>query len=188
MNLVLTKNFYTWMRTILLGTSTSISATSTATAGWASGGTVVENMVNILGENQSSFPGSSTYLGKNGTLNFWQSGTWFGTYFCIGNDNTPATEDDYKLCGDYVFNTDYTLNHKAIGNPTMVNGKAVLTFNMTFTALTDITIGEIGMFKQIQAASTISDDYLFLFGRVALDTPIQLTAGESATFQVSIEI
>ena len=188
MNLVLTKNFYSWMRTMLLGTSTSISASTTSTTGWSATGMLVDNMVNVLGQNQSSFPGSSTYLGKNGTLNFWHSGNWFGTYFCVGNDNTPATEDDYRLSGDYVFNTDYTLNHKAISNPTMVNGKAVLTFNMTFTALTDITIGEIGMFKQIQASTTISDDYLFLFGRVALDTPIELGAGESATFQISVEI
>lgn len=189
MNLVLTENFYTWMRTVLLGNNTTISASTTSTNGWASAGKYIGSMKNILGNEQTSFPGSSTYLGKNATLNYWQSGTWWGTYFCIGNDNTPATENDYKLSDDYVFGTDYTIDHKvATDYPIVVNGKAVLLFNVTFNAKTDITIGEIGMVKQIMASNVRSDDHLFLFGRIAFGTPIELGAGESGTFQVSIEI
>lgn len=193
MSLKLTENFYTWMRTVLLGSNTTITASTTGTSGWASGGEYLGYMKNILGNKQTSFPGSSTYLGKNATLNYWQSGTWWGTYFCIGNDNTSATENDYKLSGDYVFGTDYTIDHKvATDYPIVVNGKAVLLFNVTFNAKTDITIGEIGMIKQIQATSTMSDSYLFLFGRATIgeteEDKIKLTEGQSATFQISIEI
>ena len=193
MNLVLTDNFYTWMRTVLLGSNNTISASTTSTSGWASGGKYIGSMKNILGNEQTTFPGSSAYLGKNATLNYWQAGTWWGTYFCIGDDNTPATEGDYKLSGDYVFGTDYDIDHKvANGYPKMVNGKAVLSFNVTFIANTYITIGEIGMVRQMLASNNREDSHLFLFGRIAIgeteEDKIKLEPGESATFQVSIEI
>ena len=187
MNLVLTKNFYSWMRTVLLGTSTSISATTSSTNGLNANGTsLIEPMIDVTGTERTAITFASSYCGQNVTLNYWTTGQNWGTNFQIGNNNTPATENDYKLSGDYVLNTDYSVVHRAISNAQIVNNKGVLTFNLTFTAINDITVGEIGMFKRIQVTPSAVEQ--FLFGRIALDTPIELGAGESATFQVSIEI
>lgn len=187
MNLVLTKNFYSWMRTVLLGCSTSISATTSSTNGLNANGTsLIEPMMDVTGTERTSLTFVSSYCGQNATLNYWYTGQDWGTNFQIGNNSTPATEDDYSLSGGYVLGTDYSVIHRAVSNAQTVNGKGVLTFNVTFTATNDIVIGEIGMFKRMQINSNAAEQ--FLLGRIALDTPIELGAGESATFQVSIEI
>lgn len=187
MNLVLTKNFYSWMRTVLLGTSTSISGSTTSTSGLNANMTsLIEPMVDIDGTQRTYATFAGSYIPYNVTLNYWSTGQIWGTHFLIGNDNTPATEDDYNLSGGYVWGADYSVIHRAISKPQMVNGKGVLTFNMTFTAINDVIIGEIGMFKRMAISS--NTDVQFLFGRIALDTPIELKAGESATFQISVAI
>lgn len=187
MNLVLTKNFYSWMRTVLLGSSTSISASTSSTSGLNSNMTFcIEPMIDINGTERTYLTFASSYISRNVTLNYWNSINQSGTFFTIGSDNTPATEDDHNVGSGYVWGADYSTSHRAISNPQIVNGKGLLTFNVTFTAKTDIIIGEIGMIKSLDTSSSSSAN--FLFGRIALDTPIELGAGESATFQISVEI
>lgn len=187
MNLVLTKNFYSWMRTVLLGTSATIASSTTNANGlFANNTSLIEPMIDSTGAEINAITFSSTYCGHNATLNFWATGAVSGTNFQIGNNNTSATENDYDLSGGYVVNTDYSVIHRAISNPQMVNGKGVLAFSVTFNAINPVTIGEIGVFKELEITSSLKKQVLF--GRVALETPISLSAGESATFQISIEI
>lgn len=187
MNLVLTKNFYSWMRTVLLGTSATITSSTTNANGlYANNTSLIEPIIDSTGAEIDAITFSSTYCGHNATLNFWSTGAVLGTNFQIGNNNTSATENDYGLSGGYVVDTDYSVIHRAISNPQIVNGKGVLTFSVTFNAINPVTIGEIGVFKELEITSNSKKQVLF--GRVAIDTPIELGAGESATFQISIEI
>lgn len=206
MNLTLTNNFYTWMRTILLQTGSTIGPDTAATIGhYNTGLKVLGKMIDDTGTEQtviscgykSSSYDYAPYQWSNMTLNAWKSGITGTdqlqdyTYFAIGNSNTAATADDYNLSGDYILNTDYSASWKALSNPSIVNNKGVLTFSFSVTAINPIEIGEIGMFKSLCYAITKNYRtavYNALFGRATLDTPITLSSGESATFQITVEI
>lgn len=200
MNLVLTNNFYTWMRTMLLQASTEIKEETThASAGGVR--PAVGKLVNTNGAEETKIVCATTYdyprTDYSSSLNAWSSGmvgTYSNThtYFNIGNDNTPAGTEDYRLGSAYVLNTDYTAVWRATGNAKEVNGKGLLTFNLSVTAINPISIGEIGMFKTLMRnysnSGGTANQYEALFGRATLDTPIELVSGESATFQVTVEI
>lgn len=190
MNLTLTNNFYTWLRSVLFCVyPPTIGSTTTSTEGFYNGIKPIERMTDMNNEGQETLHIDSYQCRCHASLNYWNSGLELGTFFRIGNNNTPASESDCVLGGDYVQGTQYTMSHKAIKNATMVNGKAQLDFSVTFTAIEDITIGEIGLCKKIpKSSSTSVAQPTYLFGRVALDTPIELSAGESATFQITIAI
>lgn len=190
MNLVLTKNFYSWMRTILLGCTTKISSSITSTSGHSGVTETVEKLKDVDGEEFGSiYLDGTSGVKYHTTLNYWLSSGGAGTYFGIGNNNAFATEDDYALGGGYVSGTDYSISQRAVSNPVMVNGKAQLTFNVSVVAINDIVIGELGLLKMMAYASLSSAKKPhYLFGRVALETPINLVSGASATFQVTIEI
>lgn len=132
----------------------------------------------------------SASIGQTVTLNCWSSSgspSIDQVYFCIGDNNTEATADTYMLSSNYVKDTDYSMEYRTIGKPVMVNGKAQLTFTVTFTAINNITIGEVGLARDFKSTST-GTRFTCLFGRATLDTPIILTSGERATFQVTVEI
>lgn len=190
MNLVLTKNFHIWMRTILLGCTSKIDGSTSSTSGHSGVTNTIETLKDIEGEEFSSIYLDSTSGAKqHTTLNYWLSSGGAGTYFGIGNNNALATEDDHALGGGYISGTDYTVSQRAVSYPVMVNGKAQLTFSLSITAINDIVIGELGLLKMMAYASLSSAKKPhYLFGRVALDTPISLASGESATYQVAIEI
>lgn len=206
MKLTLTNNFYTWMRTILLQTGTNITPSSTGAVGHYNNKlTVVGKMIDDTGTKQTKIANGVRYSSydhypcesSNCTLNAWQSGVTSTdtrqdyTYFGIGNNNTPATTDDYSLSGNYVLDTDYSAIWRATSNAKEVNGKGQLSFSFSVTAINPIEIGEVGMFKSLcYVASKDNRDYVYnaLFGRAALDTPITLASGESATFQITVEI
>ena len=173
------------MRTVLLGTSTNITGSTSSTSGLKGHVTMLGDMTDVTGTTHKQLT-YNAYLDQLATLCYWYpSYPEKGIYFSVGSDNITATEDDYNLKNGYLVGTDFSVVHRPISNAQIVNGKAVLTFNVTFTAINDITIGEIGMFKEQYYSTAFVK---FLFGRIALDTRIELGAGESATFQVSIEI
>ena len=189
MNLTLTNNFYTWLRSVLFCVYPSIGVSTTSTQGFYSNVTPIEKMIDMNKEEQTTLYVDTSYCRYHASLNYWSSGSELGTFFRIGNNNTPALESDCVLGGEYISGTHYTMSHKVINNATMVNGKAQISFSVTFTAIEDITIGEIGLCKRIpKSSSTSVAQPIYLFGRVALDTPIELSAGESATFQITIAI
>jgi hypothetical protein len=188
MELVLTKNFYSWMRNVLLNTSGSISSSTTSTSGLLNNITIVGSLKDVDETEHSKLYVNSSSLPRFVTLNAWTTdGSGANTIrFSIGNDNTEANINNYKLNGNYIEGIDYELSQRALKDTQMINGRAVLSFSVSFTARNDITIGEIGMIKEMPVTSSKYAN--FLFGRIALDTPIELGAGESATFQISIEI
>lgn len=194
MKLTLTKNFYTYLRTFLLQTQTEITANTTSAATLGNHLLAVGTLVDKTGESvdRFGFGSASDRYYSFFPLNCWSSGAKNNLYtsFAIGNSNTLATEDDYCLSGDYELGTDYSASWKATSNPTITTeGKARLSFNMSFTAINDITIGELGLFKSFGSTGASTESYkYYLFGRATLDTPIELKAGESATFQIDIEI
>lgn len=187
MNLVLTKNFYSWMRTVLLGSSTSISSSTTSSAGISGTVDTVGDMTTIDGKPITKLTqfGFSSYIKNSVTLNCWSSDNSTSyTYFAVGSNNNEATENDHAFSA--YTSTDCSVSLDVNSNPKIVNEKAQITFIVSVEAKNNITIGEIGLLKAIQSGGT--EFSRFLFGRVALDTPIELGAGESATFQISIEI
>ena len=188
MELVLTENFYTWMRNVLLNTSGSISSSTTNTNGLINNITVVGSLKDVSETEHSKLYVNSSSLPRFVTLNAWTNdGSGANTIrFSIGNDNTEADINDYQLKGDYIAGTDYEISQRALTNVQMINGRAVLNFSVSFTAKNDITIGEIGMIKDMPVTSSVFAS--FLFGRVALEKSVTLSRGESATFQISVEI
>lgn len=188
MNLTLTNNFYTWMRSVLLQTNTSIGTTTTGVSGHGSGN---EKPVGVI-KNTDGVEQTGISIGNNAgrttSLNSWSSGsttTEGNTYFEIGSNNVEPTADDYCL-SSYTLGTDYSATWRAIGNATMVNDKAQLAFSISVTAINDIAVGEVGMFKYIRGTGNVPA--YFLLGRATFDEPISLASGESVTFQVTIEI
>jgi hypothetical protein len=190
MNLTLTNNFYTWMRTILLQTYVNISSGTTTAYGHSS---TTETPVGVIKdiegvEHTYISVGGTSYIPYTATLNAWSSGstTVDGyTYFGIGGNNTEPTADDYCL-SSYTLGTDYSASWRALNNPIMVNDKGQLAFSISITAINDMVVGEVGMFKFIRGDGNRPTS--FLLGRAALGTPISLSAGESATFQITIEL
>jgi hypothetical protein len=189
MNLVLTKNFYLWMRAVLLGTNTNISSSTTSAGGFQGVVNTLEPMKDINGNEYTGIAVDTSSTKCHVTLNYWDSNKSNGTHFIVGNNNAYATEDDYSLSGGYIKETDYSSVCRAVSNPTMINGRGQLVFNVSITAMNNITIGEIGLVKLLPySLSSSAERPVYLFGRVALDAPINLASGESATFQITIEI
>ena len=194
MNLVLTKNFYNWMRTVLLGGKPSFSTTN-------SDG--LYTRVKAIGEMKTTneakvveLSNISDYGAREFTLLSWGTSTQdkYSTRFLIGTDNTEATEDDYRLGDALVKDTDYKIIFYASTYPTTLeSGKTNLTF-VVIVAVPEnnqpISVGEIGLFKGFYCTTdTSSAGYNdVLLGRIALETPIPLSAGERATYQITIEI
>ena len=57
------------------------------------------------------------------------------------------SNEDYNLEESYELDVDYSSIWRVINNPTMIKGKARLTYSLSFTAINEITISEIGLFK-----------------------------------------
>jgi hypothetical protein len=194
MELVLTKNFYNWMRTVLLGGNPSFTTTD-------SNG--LHTRVKAIGEMKTTneakvveLSNVSDYGAREFTLLSWGKSTQdkYSTRFLIGRDKTEATENDYRLGDALVKDTDYKISFYASEYPTILeSGKTNLTFVVIITVPENnqpISVGEIGLFKGFYCTTgTSSAGYNdVLLGRIALEKPIPLSAGESATFQVSVEI
>lgn len=203
MNLVLTNNFYTWLRTIVLQTSTVIDGTTSYTVGPSNTSLdTVGRIVDETGVTQTKVANgssSSTVYYPNDdslfTLNCWKTGATSNQnsdyiYFAIGDSTEPPTADDYTLGGTYVLNEDYTASWRAISNARMVGEKGRLSFVFSVTALRPITIGDVGLFKSLSTTPTRTsrtEVYNALFGRAALDNPVELSTGETVSFQIDIE-
>ena len=207
MNLVLTNNFYTWMRTILLQSNTNITETTTSASGNIGTLTTIGDIIDIEGnvQNKIATSTSTSYYptpSRPLSLNAWNSGKIFDTnnylgignvYFGIGKGSKIVSNEDYNLEESYELDVDYSSIWRVINNPTMIKGKARLTYSLSFTAINEITISEIGLFKTMASktdsyTNVMQYVYYSLLGRAVLDTPITLQPGESTSFQINIEI
>lgn len=201
MNMMLTNNFYTYVKTILLTTESTWKSSLTSTSSNGTkiplgiimdiNGTVKEKMV--LGSGQYDYPHDAGI-----SLNHWSNGEEGApfnqyTFFRPGNGTKDLSLEDFNVEGDYILNTHYSAKWSTNGDAFINhNGKGQLDFTVTFTAIEDIFISEVGLFKTI--ATSLSNTtpsftgFSSLFGRVLLDKTISLHPGESVTFQITIEL
>lgn len=198
MNMMLTNNFYSYLRTILL-TANKWSSSMTSTTGGSRD--ILGTIIDLNGDEQASLNlgGTSDYPKHEGiSLNAWESGKKGRNYrgysfFIPGNGQDPLSENDYSIKGGYEADVHYNASWYTTGDAMInKNGKGEITFLVNFTAIEDIFLTEIGLAKTIPTnnSNTASSVKAFscLFGRTLLDRPITLLAGESASFQIKIEL
>lgn len=120
-----------------------------------------------------------------------------GIFF--GSGNTPASEDDYTLenlitsgISVTASPSDYTGNYFYDEDSNSEIG--YLTYTITNTGSSSVTISEIGLFSLFQTASGYgvapssgsSNRSYFLIERIVLDTPLVIAAGSSAVLRYEI--
>lgn len=192
MNMMLTNNFYTYVKSILLTTASPWTSNLTTTLGGVK--IPLGIIMDINGTAQEKVYPTATGL----SLNHWSSGTEGipadqYTFFRPGNGTKDLSLEDFNVEGDYILNTHYSAkwstNSDAFINH---NGRGQLDFTVTFTAIEDMFISEVGLFKTIATNTsnyaTSIKGFSSLFGRVLLDKTISLHHGESVTFQITIEL
>jgi hypothetical protein len=190
MNLTLTNNFLVWVRTMMLGcsiTSTSTSADGLISTVHTVGGVLKPTNYEDGGTEIKAISFDYAYARYAVSFNRWYENGGGSTDFIVGSDNTLPTIDDVNLKNRYERGTDYSIKMSAANHTTMVNEKACIVWSVQVIANNPITIGEIGLIRNIYTSSNSSTKEC-LFGRVALDTPVDLNAGEVATFQITIAI
>lgn len=195
MQMILTNNFYSWVRMIILQSNTNITSSTSTASGTNSAQATIHTITPLI--DKTGVERTSIYLWRSdeyqdwSSLNSWVSGTKPSsyqtyTYFSIGTREETAKETDYSLQEDYVQGVDYSAIWRAVSNPQKTkNNTGILTFSITITAINDISISEIGMFKQLEDTNMSYNH--FLLGR-AVFNKITVPSGESRTFQLSIEL
>lgn len=185
MEMTLTNNFWTSVRTYLFGNGSTTIGTVVS-----SGSGILARSMDTLGSfkdtsgttrtkvSGSYNSSSADYSGFAGSL-FYFASQW-GISFAVGSGTTAATVDDYNV-------------ETAIANASVsftgqnsANGSA--TFHVVVTATADISVSEICMFKRLSTDCISGTAYSVLIGRAVLDTPVALANGESKTFDVTISL
>lgn len=95
----------------------------------------------------------------------------------LGNGTAEVTKDDYKLSGT-TFTTSNLSATTVVSVDTDSNGITTATAVMTITAVSDVTISEVGLVGYIYNGSTNGTYNYVLFDRTLLDSPVSLAAGE----------
>lgn len=184
--MVLTNNFYTYVRSVILSSSNNLGALSASSTGWI-------GVVNLLGtlKDKDGSNISQTNVKTSTSLNTYNLASlshfnYTGTnmspsYFEVGSGNTPASVLDFKLERPI---TDVALSYNTISEYSNNRGK--LSVLVSIVASADITIKEIGWYKTVASSASNPTAKYILIGRCVLDTPIILSAGESTMVTVSI--
>ena len=212
-NMVLTKNFYNFIRTILLSNPAQngiiCSDNNTAHRGWSGTGYWGDSVVllspftntsgNLFdGGLCGSVTGSNGYYGQQVSLNKFDTANvvistdiYKGeTYFKIGSGTTPATENDYNL-ESQISDQNAQINLSSIHY--MENGCGLLRFFVSVKNIgsEDFAVSEIGMFKFLSTSnySTSSKiDTHALFGRSVLPSPYYIEPQGIRMFIIDIKI
>lgn len=99
----------------------------------------------------------------------------------FGSGNTPVTVDDYRLSGDPILNITYSRTENYSYEEDGSSGTISCTYTITNNNDTDITIGEVGMFAetswQTYYGSTPYTNFFYMYGRIALESPITIAPG-----------
>ena len=116
------------------------------------------------------------------------SQSYNGLCMYIGSGNTEPTVDDYSLKNAYIPKSNYKyVTAEIIKN--VENSKLITTFKGYFEAITDLTVKESCLCSTFLFASTSSSNRrIAMLTRNVLETPIEVTAGESFTVTETIEI
>lgn len=213
-NMVLTKNFYNFIRTVLLSNPTAngiiCADANTARRGWSGSGYAGESVAalshftntsgsNITGGLLGSSSGSNGYYyGQQASLNKFDTDNFLGvtdvykgiTYFRVGTGTTAADESDFKL--ENELSSDY-VQIRLSSVHLSENGCGVLRFFVSVKNVNAnaVTISEIGMFKYLALsnyANSTRIDCPTLFGRHVLPMPVTIPSQESRIFTVEIKI
>lgn len=114
---------------------------------------------------------------------FWRNTTsgspGAGNRFKAGTGVTPATKDDYNLSNvSNSITSSFTINvgYDENGSP---YAQYAIIFNNTSNS--DVTITEIGFFKDVSSDST---PYLAMIWRKVLEEPITIPAGTSFNYNI----
>ena len=115
---------------------------------------------------------------------------------CLGTGDADVTYDDYRLSGDVVPNKLVEVSKTITYNATTHKFKRTLVATYTNTGSSDITISEWGWWRyNAQGSNGIANvafsntsDKAALVYRAALDDPIVIEAGTTATLTFSIDI
>lgn len=107
-------------------------------------------------------------------------------YVYFGTGTTPATLDDYKL--ESIITSGISISEQSETSSLADN---VITKKATYilknNSSSDITIGEIGIYKYINYGSS-SNASFFLLERTVLDEPITIPADGTGTVNYTIKI
>lgn len=199
MNFVLNNNFDVWLRTYVFGITSNWSPTSTGAAGGKC--KTIGDLYNTQGElipeitlnNYYDYPSMTT----QGLCSYTstENNTSLYTYFKPGNGRKNAEKEDISLSGDYAINVDYSASWRAVENPFVNNdNQGEITFLVTFTAINEIDISEVGLFKRVCTSSSNSSSLgasyykEILFGRNVLENNCHLNPGETVSFQLTITL
>lgn len=190
MQMVLTNNFYSWARTVLLGNEINhfIQATNVNSGNGDSlyYHQVMGDLISVNGTKVSQFLVQHAYndCGENSnsvSLGYFNNVSVPGydyTYFKIGANNEATTEEMTELKS--LISENYSISI------TGTHTDRVLTFTLIIgnTGEEELSIGEIGLYKDFSGntASTV------LLGRCAFEVPIIIFPNKTKTFEITVEI
>lgn len=191
-------NLYTLMRTIMLNT-VPITGTTTQAYGFQqsqSGGCPVavgiwKDTLDATYSRVANYyyrtSGSDDYYDGRFGLNCWTANNSKfdgSTNIVIGSNNADTQDDDNVLKAE-IDSTKYEISLH-MQNATLVGNKGVLPITVSITAKDSITLGEIGVLKCMNIGDSLHTKKDFLIARGALDNTVNLTSGETKTFQINI--
>lgn len=107
----------------------------------------------------------------------------YNLFVGLGSSATEETELDYTLGNEITAFTKNSANGNAVLN---TDGTVTITYQVVVTATADITIREIGLFKQVLYAANNSAMRNALINRIVLDSPISVASGEVANVTFSV--
>ena len=139
----------------------------------------------ICGQGSPSALGSFRCDSPSYHFNLNTNSGYAGTNIVFGNGNTAATYDDYNLETEYAVSSNYTHLGTTVAKALKSDASGVLTtVTSNFTAITDLTIKEIGLAGNINVSG--NSYATVLISREVLSTPISVSAGNG--FQIVMTI
>lgn len=99
-------------------------------------------------------------------------GTWKGVAF--GTDGTPPTPDDYRLAGNVISSLSGTVAKNV--NIDEYGTTMTAIYTLTNSGAEDVTVREIGLFRQ-GYYSSLKYTSTFMLERTVLDEPVTIPAG-----------
>lgn len=203
-NIVLNKNFYNYVKAILLCDGSNASTIVNTSSGINSTIQALQPLYTLSGSTLSQlrttvYYNSTAYIYGNLSLfSFKNNNSTGGTRFVFGaGDSTPSV-NDITMADDPTSQVDANnpstqIDPSAYGvsltaSHFVNNDKTVNAFNVTITNSSNsaITLGEIALVKNTQTETYSYQD--IMLGRGVFDQPVTLNAGESKTYQVKIEM
>ena len=191
MQLTLVENFYSWARTVLFGNDIANGVEALDSVPYGSR-PVLGVLKDTSGEEIPTIYFSSSQLTGVGncTLGFFKKENTVTNLlnvpvtFLVGNNNEAAQSTDYQLKSP--IETGITINGSVL------HTAKYLCYSLTLvnTSTEEKTIGEIGLYKNLQiiSSNSLSSYKNVLLGRATLDIPEIIAPQTSKTYQITLEL